>query len=123
MAAIYTGGSGAHYAMIWSENNLTASIGGTAASKVSATVGYAGGNQRLLIEATSSFDPGGTLVVSGRLELDYDNDGVSDAIDNKTVAIQGVFAGGGRSQLLPEPGAPEKCLHPVGALISIARLR
>ncbi len=125
----------ASFAMTWDEGDVTPVLAGTAAGKVSATVSYAGGNQRLLIEVASSFDAGDTLVVSGlafknflgagsvSLELDYDNDGVSDALDDKTITIQGVFAGGDGANYCLHQSLLEKCLHPVGSLISIARLR
>ncbi len=123
----------ASFAMTWDEGDVTPVLAGTAASKVNATVSYAGGNQRLLIAATSSFAKGDTLVVSGLafknflgsgstcLELDYDNDGVADALDDKAITIQGVFAGGDGANYCLHQTLLEKCLHPVGSLISIAR--
>jgi len=123
------------FAMTWDETNLNAVIGGSAAGKVSATVSYAGANQRLLIAVTDNFSAGDTLTVSAlafkdflgsgssRLELDYDNDGVADASDDKQLTIDGVFAGGDGANYCLNQALREKCLNPVGTLISIARLR
>ena len=122
-------------AVFKNETNLNAVVGGTAAGKVNATVSYAGANQRLLIAVTDDFSASDTLTVSAlafkdflgsgssRLELDYDNDGVADAYDDKYTTIEGVFAGGDGANYCLNQTIIEKCLYPVGTLMTIARLR
>jgi len=125
----------AGFAMTWDATNVNAVIGGSAVDKVDATVSYTEANQRLLIAVTEDFLTSDTLTVStlafkdflgsgsSRLELDYDNDGVADALDDKQITIDGVFAGGDGANYCLNQALLEKCLHPVGTLISIARLR
>ncbi|MBU4201217.1 MAG: hypothetical protein KKE37_02110 [Verrucomicrobia bacterium] len=96
----------AGFAMTWDETDLTPTFGGTAAGKVGA-ISYTNSNQRLKIAVTADFSAGDTLTISAlsfknyvglgsaRLELDYDNDGVTDAQDDKTITILGFYSYGG----------------------------
>lgn len=124
----------AGFAMTWDATNVNAALGGSGAGKVNATVSYAGSNQRLVLAVTGNFTNGEQVTVnalgfrdilgsgSTQLELDYDNDGVADALDDKQVTIAGVFAGGDGDNYSLNQTLLEKYLHPVGTLISIARL-
>ncbi len=114
--------------MTWDETCLAPTFSGSAASKVG-SISYTHSNKRLLIEVTANFDAGDTLVVSNlackdylgtgssRLELDYDNDGVPDAQDDKIITITGWYSYGGVGancdvgQLLRD-----KSLNPLGTL-------
>ena len=96
----------AGFAMMWDEADLTATFGGTAVGKVG-PISYAGSNKRLVIAVTADFATGDTLTVGGlsfknyvglgtdRLELDFNNDGLDDADDARTVTILGGFHHGG----------------------------
>lgn len=124
----------AGYAMTWDATNVTATVGGPAAGKVSATVSYTGASQRLLIAVTSNFSTGEYVTVSAlafnnflgsgsaQLQLDYDNDGVADAQDDKQITIAGFFAGGDGAHYFLDQTPTGKALHPVGTLMTIARL-
>ena len=93
-------------AMTWDETDTTATFGGTAAGKVG-VVSYAASNRHLVIAVTSDFAANDTLTVSAlsfknylgagsdRLELDFNNDGLDDADDGKTVTILSGFHHGG----------------------------
>jgi len=98
----------AGFAMTWNETDMTATLGGTAAGKVGA-VSYTRANHRLMIAVASDFSAGDTLTISDlsfknyldtgntHLELDFNNDGLADAYDGKTVTIATVFHCGGRN--------------------------
>jgi hypothetical protein len=90
------------FAMSWDTAVTTATLGGSAAGKVSTTVSYAGLNQTLILDVTTDFAPGDTLTVSGlsfknfgggsapnpdNLELEILNNGATQAEDDKTVTI------------------------------------
>ncbi|MBU4200940.1 MAG: hypothetical protein KKG09_08215 [Verrucomicrobia bacterium] len=96
----------AGFVMTWDEADLTPTFGGTAAGKVGA-ISYTNSNQRLKIAVTADFSAGDTLTISAlafknylgsgsaRLELDYDNDGIADVQDDKTITILGFHSYGG----------------------------
>ena len=93
-------------AMTWDGADLAASFGGSAVGKVGG-ISYAGSNKQLVIAVTSDFAAGDTLTISAlsfknylgagsdRLELDFNNDGLDDADDGKTVTILSGFHYGG----------------------------
>ena len=96
----------ADIAMTWDETDLTAMFGGAASGKVG-SIGYTGSNRRLTMAVLANFIAGDTLTISAlsfknylasgntRLELDFDNDGIADAQDGKTIAILAAFSYGG----------------------------
>jgi len=96
----------ANLAMAWDETDVTATFGGTASGKVG-IISYASGNKHLVINVTSDFAAGDTLTIADlsfknylgsgadRLELDFDNNGLADAEDNRTVSILSAFHYGG----------------------------
>jgi hypothetical protein len=86
--------------MAWDAAVTTATIGGSAAGKVSTTVSYDSTWQILLIDVTSDFAPGDQITVSGlsfrdfaaasppdSLELEVYNDATPSAFDDKTIEI------------------------------------
>jgi hypothetical protein len=85
--------------MTWDSGDLTATIGGTAAGKVSTTVSYEDGGQTLVLDVTSDFVGSEDITVSDlsftsftasgtdNLELEVNNDDVVSAIDTQTIAI------------------------------------
>jgi parallel beta-helix repeat protein len=86
--------------MAWEAAVTTATIGGSAAGKVSTTVSYDSTWQILLIDVTTDFAPGDQITVSGlsyrdfaaasppdSLELVINNDGIASAFDDKTIEI------------------------------------
>jgi len=120
----------AGFAMTWDETDTTATFGGTAASKVNnTTVSYTGSNQRLVIAVTADFVAGDTLTISdlsfknyvasgsARLELDFDNDGLVDAQDDKTITILGVYFGGLGDSYALDQMIKDKSLYPPGGMI------
>jgi len=121
----------AGFTMAWDETVLNPIFGGTAAGKVSNTVSYTNSNQRLVIAVTNDFIEGDILTVSAlafknyiasgstHLELNYDPDGFVDALDDKTITIYGVYAGGLGDSYSLDQMLFEKCLHPVGTVMSI----
>ncbi|MBA7511636.1 hypothetical protein ES705_03632 [subsurface metagenome] len=87
--------------MTWDETDLTATIGGGAASKVSTTVSYEDSNKTLVIDVTENFAASDSITVSGlsftnfsagsvadNLELEVDNAGTTIAYDDKTIKIE-----------------------------------
>jgi len=114
--------------MTWDETCLTPTLSGSAAGKVG-LISYTNLNKRLLIEVTTNFDAGDTLVVSNlafenyldvgssHLELDYDNDGVPDAQDDKTITITGWYSYGGfGANCAVGQMLRDKYLNPLGTL-------
>jgi len=93
-------------AMTWDETDTMATFGGTASGKVGA-ISYASGNKHLVINVIGDFVANDTLSISdlsfknylgsgtGRLELDFDNDGGVDSQDDKAVSILSAFHYGG----------------------------
>ena len=96
--------------MAW-DTTATATIGGSASSKVSTTVTYEGSNKILVLNVTSDFAAGDAITVSGlaftsfsavsssdNLELDVYNSGVIYTVDDKYIEIKsstsGPFIGG-----------------------------
>ncbi len=91
----------ASFNMTWNTALTTATIGGAAASKVSATVTYEGGGKTLVLNVTTNFAGGDKITVSGlefmnftaaspadRLELVVSGPGGSTAdTDGKTITI------------------------------------
>jgi hypothetical protein len=97
--------------MTWDSTDTTATIGGSASSKVSTTVTYEGSNKILVLNVTSDFAAGDSITVSGlsfssfsavssydNLELDVYNSGVVFTTDDKYIEIKasgsGPFIGG-----------------------------
>jgi len=95
--------------MLWDTTDATASFGGTAWGDdvTSATVSYEGGGSVVVITVDNDFEPGDTLVIDGLsftsfgvanaaisgldLYIDGPSDIVSDANDDKTIAIKGAL--------------------------------
>ncbi len=90
----------AGFNMSWDTGDLTATIGGGAASKVSTTVSYEDGGQTLVLDVTANFAAGDQITVSGlsfmdftgtspadNLELEVLNNGQVAAVDDKTITI------------------------------------
>lgn len=88
----------AGFNMSWDATDTTATIGGTASGKVSATVSYEDSNKTLVIDVTSNFIAGDYITVSDlsfttfsgtstvdNLELDNNNDGTGDVVDPKSI--------------------------------------
>lgn len=120
----------ASLAMTWDETNATPTFGGSAAGKVGA-VSYSNSNQRLIIAVTADFAAGDTLTISdlsfknylcsgaARLVLDYNNDGIADAQDDKTITIFNIYYGGPRGDYTLDQMLVDKALHPLnGAFFS-----
>jgi hypothetical protein len=97
--------------MTWDSTDTTATIGGSASSKVSTTITYEGSNKILVLNVTSDFTAGEAITVSGlaftsfsavsssdNLELDVYNSGVFYTVDDKYIQIKsstsGPFIGG-----------------------------
>jgi hypothetical protein len=97
--------------MTWDSTDTTATIGGSASSKVSTTITYEGSNKILVLNVTSDFTAGEAITVSGlaftsfsavsssdNLELDVYNSGVVYTVDDKYIQIKsstsGPFIGG-----------------------------
>jgi hypothetical protein len=91
----------ATFNMTWDTSDTTATIGGGAAAKVSATVSYPD-SRTLLVDVTSDFSNADSITISGlsftafsatsavdNLELDTNNDAAADATDDKTIQIVG----------------------------------
>jgi hypothetical protein len=94
--------------MTWDETDATAAITGGASSKVSTAVTYEDANKTLVIDVTTNFANGDSIVVSGLsfknftstcaaryLELEIDNAGTTAATDNrkKTISLPARSAG------------------------------
>jgi len=92
----------AGFNMTWDIGDTTATIGGTAAAKVSTTVSYEDGGKTLVLNVTGDFISGEDITVSGlsfasftaasaadNLELEVNNDNVVTATDTKTISITG----------------------------------
>jgi hypothetical protein len=90
----------AGFNMTWDTSDTTATIGGGAAAKVSATVSYEDGGRTLVIDATSNFAASDQITISDlsftdftaaslpdNLELEVKDDGTTAATDDKTIAI------------------------------------
>ena len=89
------------FAMKWDTSDTTATIIGTASSKVSTTVSYEDSEQTLWIDVTSNLAAGETLIISGLFFRDFANAEATDnlelvtggatgpvvATDDKTIAI------------------------------------
>ena len=87
--------------MEWDTSVTTVTLGGAAATNLSATVlSYEDLNKTVVLDVTADLSPGDAVTVSGlgfvtftalspadNLELDIDNDGTGDAFDDKTVTI------------------------------------
>src|SRR5439155_3014505 len=95
----------ATFNMSWNTAFTTATLTGTAASKVSRTVSYEDGGKTLVLNVTTSFAAGDQLVVSG---LQYTSFAAASGPDNLQLVVTG--AGGGTSagdsrtiQVVPPP--------------------
>jgi uncharacterized repeat protein (TIGR01451 family) len=86
--------------MRWDGSDVTATILGTGASKVSSSVSYENGDRTLVIDVTTDFDPGDLITISDlsftsfnspslddHLELEVNDDGQVSAIDDKIIFI------------------------------------
>ncbi len=122
----------AGFGMTWDETDTTATFGGSAASKANTTVSYAGSNKKLLVAVTNGFSAGDTLAISGlsfknhigfgttRLELDYDDDGITDALDDKTITILEFYTGGpGDAYAMGQMSQDNRLYRPPGTLFLI----
>lgn len=118
------------FVMTWDETNCAPVFAGTAAGKAGAA-SYSNSNQRLLIAVTADFSAGDTLIVSGlafknhlasgsaHLELDYDDDGLADAVDDKTITILGIYSGGPGTSYVLNQVMTDRYLNPVGSLLAV----
>ena len=90
----------AGFEMRWDTLDLTATIGGGAASKVSGAVSYEDGGKTLVVDVTTDLAANDTVTISDlsftsflgtspadNLELEVNNDGVVSATDDKTITI------------------------------------
>jgi hypothetical protein len=90
----------AGFNMTWDTTDTEAEISGPAASNVSTTVTYEDADRTVVIDVTTTFSAGDRVHVSGlsftsflgasaadNLELDVDNDGTTDATDDKTIQV------------------------------------
>jgi len=90
----------AGFAMTWDATDVGAVLGGSAAGKVSATVSYEDADATLVLDVTADFAAGEDVVISGlsftaftaasspaNLELEVHDDGLTTAVDDKTVAV------------------------------------
>ena len=77
--------------MTWNTGDVTATLAGSAAGKVSTTVTYESGNQVLRLNVTSNFVAGDQVIVSG---LQFDNFTAASAADNLELVVSGSPAGG-----------------------------
>lgn len=123
----------AAFAMTWDATNCAPTFGGSAANKVNPSVSYAGANQRLVIAVTNDFAAQDTLTISAlafrnyvgfgsaRLELDYDNDGIVDAQNDKTIMIYSAYYSGGGpgDNYALDQMIRDRCLNPIGTIWSI----
>jgi hypothetical protein len=88
--------------MAWDSTDTTAVISGTAAAKVSTTVSYQDGDRTLVVDVTSDFAAGETIVITGlsftgftdpspydNLELVVTNNDAVAATDDKTIRVDG----------------------------------
>ncbi len=90
----------AGFNMSWDVSDVTATIGGSAAAKVSTTVSYEDGGKTLVVDVTTNFVSGDAITISGlsflnftatsgadNLELEVYNDDTVTAEDDKTIQI------------------------------------
>jgi len=97
--------------MTWNTLFTTADITGGAAGKISSAVSYEGSDKVLVLDVTTDFAAGDTIVISGlsfnnfntistmdKLELELYNNGITQFIDSKYIEIKssdfGPFIGG-----------------------------
>ena len=86
--------------MSWDVTDVTATILGSGAAKVSSTVSYEDGGKTLVLDVTADFDPGDLVTVSAlsfqnftaeslddNLELEVENDGMVTSYDDKVIFI------------------------------------
>jgi len=119
------------FAMTWDETDLTPTFGGTAAGKVGA-IGYTNSNRCLKIAVTADFNAGDTLTISAlsfknyvglgnaRLELDFDNEGLVAAQDDKTITILFYSYGGlGDSYALDQMITDRRLYLPAGTFFGV----
>ena len=92
------------FPMIWDPAVTTVSLGGSAASKVDATIAaYEDGSKTVVLDVTANFVAGDALVVDGlrfmsfaapaasdRIALEVGNDGLVSALDAETIRIVAV---------------------------------
>jgi len=93
--------------MTWETNDTTAALGGTGAGNVSGTVSYEDDGRTLLLDVIGNFGAGDTLTIgglsfsnvvkssSGRLTLDFDDDGIIDSEDTALLTIDSYGMVGG----------------------------
>jgi hypothetical protein len=90
----------AGFDMLWDTLDLSAAIGGSAAWKLSGTVGYEDAGKTLVVDVVVDFWPFESVTIAdlsfqdftaasgpGNLELEVNNDGVVSALDDKTIEI------------------------------------
>ncbi|MHC4415259.1 MAG: right-handed parallel beta-helix repeat-containing protein [Planctomycetota bacterium] len=90
----------AGFSMTWDTTDTQAVISGSGASNVSTTVSYENAGQTLVVDVTADFSSSDVIIVSGlswtgfsgysardNLELDVDDDGSADALDDKTIRV------------------------------------
>ena len=90
--------------MTWETSDVTATIGGSAAGNVSATVTYEAAGRTLVLDVTADFAPSDQITISDlsfanftapsavdNLDLEIFNDGARSAVDDKTIEVLPVF--------------------------------
>ena len=89
------------------DTSASVTLGGAASGKIGAA-GYAEGGRWLTLPVTNDFANGDALTISGlklldpalcragseRLELDYNGDGVTNIVDQRTLTVEVVWPGG-----------------------------
>jgi len=122
----------ASLAMTWDETDLNPTFGGSASGNVGG-ISYAGSNKRLVITVTGDFSAGDTLTISdlsfanflaegtSNLELDFDSDGIADALDDKTVTITNICSSGGSGDGQDSLAMTEDQFLPFAGTIFIGR--
>ena len=95
--------------MTWDQTDLTATIGGAAAAKVSATVSYQNAGKTLVINVTTNFAVGDVITVSG---LRFTSFSAASPADNMLLVVTG--AGGATA------ATDTRTMVVVGATISSA---
>jgi hypothetical protein len=102
--------------MTWDSSITTATVAGGASGKVSTTVSYANSNKTLVVDVTSDFSDGDSIIISGLkfknfnsassnyLQLEIDNAGTTIGVDpyikniNLAVRTTGFLGGNGRGE-------------------------
>jgi hypothetical protein len=120
--------------MTWDADVAAPSFGGTAAGKVNAAVAYENGGRTLVVDVSADFLAGDTLTLdglafdaiqsfgpAGRLTLDIQNDGITDAVDAKTLIVRISRPGGPGDAYAMNDSMVEVPLYPSGGTLIFIR--